>query len=187
MASACPFCKDRPLNPTRIEGDLPALGCEHCNGALLSLVSYRHWRERRPAHDDSAHDGTPLEVVDVKDTPLALQCPKCERFMTKFRLSADTRNHIDLCVHCDEVWLDQGEWRLIDSLALAGSLTRVFTQPWQSHVRQVEATRRAEERWAERLGTDYERARETLAWLKDGDNAHDVLTYLNQALDETPR
>lgn len=183
MASLCPYCKDRELNPTRIEQDLPALGCEHCGGTLLSLVSYRHWRERQPAHDAADGDAP----VEVKDTPLALQCPKCEHFMTKFRLSADTRNHVDLCVHCDEVWLDNGEWRLIDSLALAGSLTRVFTQPWQSHVRHVEAERRAEERWAERLGTDYERAREVLAWLNGRDNARDVLTYLAQALDDLPR
>ena len=183
MASTCPSCKDRPLNPMRIEGDLPALGCEHCRGTLLSLVSYRHWRERQPAHDDAPHDAP----VEVADTPLALQCPKCERFMSKFRLTADTRNHVDLCVHCDEVWLDNGEWRLIDSLALAGSLTRVFTQPWQSRVRHDEAERRAEERWAERLGADYERARETLAWLRDNAQVRDVLTYLGQALDDAPR
>ena len=184
MASQCPFCKDRPLNPTRIEQNLPALGCEHCGGTLLSLVSYRHWRERQPAHDESTAGDAPVEV---KDTPLALQCPKCEHFMTKFRLSADTRNHVDLCVRCDDVWLDNGEWRLIDRLALAGSLTRVFTQPWQAQVRHVEAERRAEERWAERLGDDYDRAHELQAWLRDHPNARDVLTYLQQVLDDLPR
>ena len=182
MASNCPSCKDRQLNPTRLEQDLPALGCEQCGGTLLSLVSYRHWRERQSTHTTEAGE-TPTEV---KDNTLALQCPKCEHFMTKFRLSADTRNQLDLCVRCDDVWLDNGEWRLIDKLALAGSLTRVFTQPWQSHVRHVEAERRAEERWADRLGADYERARQTLDWLRDNPNARDVLTYLQQVFDDLP-
>ena len=49
--------------------------------------------------------------------------------------SSDTDNFIDLCAACDDVWLDEGEWRLLRSLHPAGHLTQILTEPWQRHVR----------------------------------------------------
>ena len=127
MASHCPHCKDRNLHPSRIETDLPALSCDGCGGSLLSLVAYRHWRENQPEQVQHAAESAVLD--EVQDTSVALCCPKCRHFMTKFRVSADARNQIDLCVHCDEAWLDRGEWQLLDNLALAGRLTQCSRSP----------------------------------------------------------
>jgi Zn-finger nucleic acid-binding protein len=184
MASSCPHCKDRNLHPSRIEADLPALSCDGCGGSLLSLVAYRHWRENQPEQTigDTAEDS----LDEVKDTSIALCCPKCRHFMTKFRVSADARNQIDLCVHCDEAWLDRGEWQLLDRLALAGKLTQVFTQPWQSRVRSTEAERRAEQLWSERLGAHYARAQELREWLRSNPQAREILAYVNQVRDDIP-
>ena len=184
MASMCPHCKDRSLNHSRIEADLPALSCDGCGGSLLSLLAYRHWRESQPAHEHA--DATDAALTEVQDTSIALCCPKCQHFMTKFRVSADARNQIDLCVHCDEAWLDRGEWQLLDRLALAGKLTQVFTQPWQNRVRSTEAERRAEQRWSERLGEHYERAQQMREWLRDNPEARDILAYVNQVRDDIP-
>lgn len=184
MASHCPHCKDRNLHPSRIEADLPALSCDGCGGSLLSLVAYRHWRESQPEQAQADGDGGRLD--EVQDTSVALCCPKCRHFMTKFRLSADARNQIDLCVHCDEAWLDRGEWQLLDRLALAGRLTQVFTQPWQNRVRSTEAERRAEQLWSERLGGDYARAQELREWLRGNAQAREILAYVNQVRDELP-
>ncbi|MBL8296760.1 MAG: zf-TFIIB domain-containing protein [Rhodanobacteraceae bacterium] len=184
MASHCPHCKDRRLNPARIENDLPAMSCDGCGGSLLSLVAYRHWRESQPEHavDDVAEYG----LDEVKDTSIALCCPKCRHFMTKFRVSADAQNQIDLCVHCDEAWLDHGEWQLLDRLALAGKLTQVFTQPWQNRVRSTQAERRAEQLWSERLGPHYPRAHELREWLRRNPQAREILAYINQVRDDIP-
>lgn len=184
MASSCPHCKDRNLHPSRIEADLPALSCDGCGGSLLSLVAYRHWRESQP--EQTSGDTAEDSLDEVKDTSIALCCPKCRHFMTKFRVSADARNQIDLCVHCDEAWLDRGEWQLLDRLALAGKLTQVFTQPWQSRVRSTEAERRAEQLWNERLGTHYARAQELREWLRSTPQAREILAYLNQVRDDIP-
>lgn len=185
MASHCPHCKDRNLHPSRIETDLPALSCDGCGGSLLSLVAYRHWRENQP--QQAQHTAESAVLDEVQDTSVALCCPKCRHFMTKFRVSADARNQIDLCVHCDEAWLDRGEWQLLDNLALAGRLTQVFTQPWQNRVRSTEAERRAEQLWSERLGTDYARAQELREWLRGNAQAREILAYVNQVRDEIPR
>lgn len=184
MASNCPHCAERSLIPSRIEAELPALSCEGCGGSLLSLVAYRHWREHQP--EQPALDGSDEALDEVKDTSIALCCPKCRHFMTKFRVSADARNQIDLCVHCDEAWLDRGEWQLLDRLALAGKLTQVFTQPWQHRLRSTEAERRAEQLWSERLGDDYERAQALREWLRGNAQARHILAYLNQVRDDIP-
>lgn len=200
MAGNCPHCKDRSLAHSRIEADLPTLSCDGCGGSLLSLVTCRHWRKNtlqeapEGASGDSgdASDGIDDTIggerdpVEVEDSSIALCCPKCRRFMSKFRLSADARNQIDLCVHCDEAWLDRGEWQLLDRLALAGKLPQVFTQPWQNRVRNAEAERRSEQRWKERLGADYERAQITREWLRSHPEARTLLAFLNQVREEIP-
>jgi Zn-finger nucleic acid-binding protein len=174
MSLTCPICKDPVLEPVRIEDDLPAQGCSRCGGSLLSLVSYRNWRDHAApaAPDDSA------PRPGVTDAASALQCPKCDRLMTKYRFAADARNHIDLCGHCDEVWLDHGEWEMLERFAMTDKLSHVFTQPWQNRVRSDAAKRRVEERWREKLGADYEKARELRAWLATHPEGKELLAYL---------
>ena len=175
MALNCPVCQTPALQPAKLEDSLPVLACPGCRGTLLSLVSYRHWRER-PGSD--AAPAAPADAAAPKATLSALCCPKCARFMTKFRVSADEGNQVDLCTHCDEVWLDRGEWELLERLALAGRLTQVFTQPWQYRLRSEQAQRRAEQRWREQLGADYERAREAREWIAASPHARELLAYL---------
>ena len=114
----------------------------------------------------------------VSDAASALQCPKCDRIMTKYRFAADARNHIDLCGHCDEVWLDHGEWEMLERFAMTDKLAHVFTQPWQNRVRSDAAKRRVEDRWREKLGADYEKAREIRAWLSTHPEGKELLAYL---------
>jgi len=176
MALMCPACRDVELHPARLEDSLPALACEKCRGTLLSLVAYRHWREQPGS--DTALAAAPADATTAKDTLSALCCPKCARFMSKFRVSLDEGNQVDLCTHCDEVWLDQGEWELLERLALAGRLTQVFTQPWQHRLRSEQVQRRAEARWREQLGADYERACEVREWIAGSAHAQELLAYL---------
>jgi Zn-finger nucleic acid-binding protein len=180
--SECPSCAGSTLGPVRLgNADLPALGCGACGGALLSLITYRDWRDRggNPQASAAGTDRDSVEDVDeVRDTQSALRCPKCSRLMTKYRFSSETRNHIDLCAHCDEVWLDEGEWELLGRFALSGKLATIFTQPWQYRLRSEEAKLRAEARWAETLGDDYPRAREIRQWLSGHPKGREMLGYL---------
>jgi Zn-finger nucleic acid-binding protein len=183
--SQCPICAASPLGPVRLGGaDLPALGCGACGGALLSLITYRDWRDRSgsdaptPIANGGPDDGASDGVDEVRDTQGALRCPKCSGLMTKYRFSSEARNHIDLCAHCDEVWLDDGEWELLGRFALSAKLATIFTQPWQYRLRSEEARLRAEARWAETLGDDYARAREIRQWLSGHPKGREMLGYL---------
>jgi Zn-finger nucleic acid-binding protein len=124
-----------------IEEYLPAMGCGTCHGSLVSLLYYRHWAEtQKPATATPAAGA----VVEATDTTSAITCPKCSRIMTKYRLTGDVSNRIDVCACCDEAWLDGGEWELLESLQLDLKVTSIFTDTWQRRIRQEasEETRR---------------------------------------------
>jgi Zn-finger nucleic acid-binding protein len=179
MSLNCPTCPDIPLSPLRLEPELPAAGCGRCGGALLSLMSWRHWRERQgrvPAAGDADTASTP--APKATDSRSALRCPKCDGFMTKYRFAADSANQIDHCAHCDEVWLDRGEWALLERFAVNTDLGRVISRPFQARVRTDEAKLRQESRYREQFGTDYERARELREWLAAHPKGRDILAYL---------
>jgi len=176
MNTPCPTCANSELRDTTLDEHLPAQSCPDCRGTLLSLIAYRDWRASHAAPIDAIEDSG--EASHVDDNKAMLRCPQCKGFMTKFRFSADTRNHIDLCDRCDQVWLDHGEWRLVEQLARSGQLAKIFDANWQKKLREEQARRRGEERWAAQLGEDYARARELRAWLALHPKGKELLAYM---------
>lgn len=124
----CPKCKSKYLKATKLEQGLSAMGCVECGGASISLLYYRDWVER----SEPVSEISPSTIEeDTQDTRNAMSCPKCSKIMTKYKISGDVDNRLDLCSSCDEVWLDAGEWELIKSLELSGNMPNVFTESWQ--------------------------------------------------------
>ena len=177
MILNCPNCAaKRALESTTLDARLPALHCPECRGTLLSLIAYREWRETHAAPAQAAQDLG--EASDVADSTKLLHCPHCANYMAKFRFSSDTRNQIDLCNYCNVVWLDRGEWSLVEHLARSGQLAKVFDAKWQQRLREEQARRRAEDRWRGQLGEDYERARELRTWIALHPKGKELLAYL---------
>jgi len=177
MLSNCPSCHESELVDAELKNGLRAHTCRSCHGSFLMLQNYRTWRSGfEGAKVDSAPDLA--EPAKTTETQAMLRCPSCRGFMTKFRFSSDSRNQVDLCATCDAVWLDRGEWMLVEHLARAGLLTRVFEPGWQAKLRQEDARRRGEERWKVQLGDDYERVREWRNWLAGHDKGKELLAYL---------
>jgi Zn-finger nucleic acid-binding protein len=176
MAAPCPSCRQQLLRPILLQPGLPAHACPECSGVLLSLVAWRGWREAVPEALESLSAGS--TDAEVKDNRSALSCPKCSGFMTKYRIAAESGNHIDYCAHCEEIWLDRGEWALLARYEVAHQLSKIFTQPWQSKVRSAEARQRQEQRFRDLFGPDYERARATQEWLADHSRGRELMAYL---------
>jgi Zn-finger nucleic acid-binding protein len=158
----CPQCADSTLVHAMLTENLPAYSCGKHLGTLVSLAAYRAWRE------NTGHDrlpATPAAVADAADSVAAKKCPKCRSLMSKYRISAEKTNRLDYCPHCDEVWLDDGEWQLVEGLAMSGDFARLFTQAWQNMV-YVEVTEAMESgRLQSLLGPDYARVEELRAWI----------------------
>ena len=172
----CPHCKDQRLSPVKLEQDLPALQCGECHGSLVSLLVYRRWSETHPIVGEP--EGNIEEEAD--ETRCGLLCPKCHRLMQKFSISAESKHKIDLCTHCDEAWLDQGEWQLLKHLELADQLPSIFTQPWQHHIKQEAFAKKRLQRWQEILGDDFEKAQAFREWLNGHPHKDELLRYLNE-------
>ena len=173
----CPSCKATGLVPTMIEEYLPAMGCTSCKGSLVSLLYYRHWAEtQKPSRDEAA---PPPTAVEVSETQSAITCPKCSRIMTKFRIAGDVANRVDVCVSCDEAWLDQGEWELLESLQLSLKVTSIFSDAWQRRIRQEasESTRRAI-LWRMIGEEGAKRVEEFRDWLAQSKYRPEILAYL---------
>ncbi|MDD2759634.1 MAG: zf-TFIIB domain-containing protein [Methylomonas sp.] len=175
----CPTCKTLRLKPIKLDHDLPAEGCEQCQGALVSLLGYRIWLERHPVESQLAADRQSAGRVESEDTGHALICPKCAGLMSKYRIAAETENKIDLCVRCNEVWLDNGEWALIKSLELADKLPRIFYDSWQKQIRHNHSQALREQKFKELLGDDYDEIARIKAWIEGHPQRRTLLDFLN--------
>lgn len=179
----CPQCKHDHLPPFKLEPNLGAMRCEKCGGVLLDLVAYRLWQELHAAELTSTAD----LIADPKQPPEqgpeesmgALSCAKCQRIMLKFRYSTQTRHRLDVCSHCDEVWLQEHEWEFLKSHALHGELPKVFTDPWQRKLREQQTRQTFEQQWDQRLGEEmHAKTRDIDSWLREHPRRSAILDYL---------
>ncbi len=171
----CPNCSSYSLEPIKLQYGLSARRCGNCAGLLIDLLAYRDWAEN---FVDSVPKDIP-ELEEVEDNAKALLCPKCSKIMLKYRMDGHLDNRVDLCASCDEAWLDNGEWELLDSLALQGKLSKIFTEPWQRHIREESAEQAFQERFEKTLGQeDYQKLLETKSWIKNHSNKTDLIRFL---------
>jgi Zn-finger nucleic acid-binding protein len=175
----CPQCADSPLVHAMLTESLAGYSCGNCLGTLVSLVAYRAWRERAGKH--ALQPAAPaIADTTAADSIGAKRCPKCRSLMSKYRISADRDNRLDYCAHCEEIWLDDGEWQLIESLVASGELTKVFTQAWQRAVRADVTGTMEERRLRELLGADYDRFIEFARWLDAQPAKQEMLAQLSR-------
>ena len=174
----CPQCDHSVLVHTLLTDNLAGYSCGKCLGTLVSLVAYRAWREGSAAR--ALNGATPVAVPDgdTPDSTAAKKCPKCRSLMSKYRINADKANRLDYCPHCEEIWLDNGEWELVEGLVVAGDFARVFTQAWQYAVRSGVTGAMEEQRLRELLGADYERFSEFSRWLESQPAKQELVAQL---------
>jgi Zn-finger nucleic acid-binding protein len=174
----CPRCQNSVLQPTMIEELLPAMSCEQCEGSLVSLLYYRHWAETQKPTEAPAQSAP--EAVPTNDATSALQCPKCARIMTKYKVSGSVANRLDLCSSCDEAWLDRGEWALLESLQLSRRIPAIFADCWQRRIRHEMSEEARSASLKRAIGEDGAATVEAFrAWLREHrQHKSDVLAYL---------
>jgi Zn-finger nucleic acid-binding protein len=177
----CPRCKTPDLLPTLIDEYLPAMGCATCQGSLVSLLYYRHWAETQKPATTAPATGEAEDAADVDtdDTASALACPKCGRFMTKYKVAGTVSNRVDVCNSCDEGWLDRGEWELLERLQLSHRIPAILTDEWQRRIRHElsEESRRAT--LARSIGTDAaDKVEQFRTWLGETGHKPEIMVYL---------
>jgi Zn-finger nucleic acid-binding protein len=174
----CPQCADSPLVHAMLTENLAAHACGKCLGTLVSLVAYRAWRESVAGRGARRDTAAAIPDVDAPDSVGAKKCPKCRSIMSKYRVTAEKSNRLDYCPHCEEIWLDEGEWQLVEGLVISGEFARVFTQSWQYAVRSHITDAMEEQRLRESLGADYERVLQFAQWLQQQPARQEILAVL---------
>jgi len=176
--ATCPKCQDTELRHTLIAGNLTAHSCGRCTGLLISLIGYRRWRE---VHYHSTADAEAVKVnCETPDTKNAIACSRCRTVMIKYRISARSDHRIDYCASCEDIWLDGGEWELIENLVGSKHLARIFTQPWQHRIRLETVDIMRSDRLESSFGKDFEKIRDLKDWLDKHPAREEVLAYLQR-------
>lgn len=174
----CPQCKGYHLEPKQLENGLIAAGCIKCGGALLSLNNYRFWSDNQAKEAVDKVSVDPITDLAEGDEK-AKSCPKCSRIMSKFKIGLKTANKLDLCTHCDEAWLDKGEWRLLKQLELHGQLPKIFTDSWQRELRKESMQNLVKKRYVDMMGeSDFDKVQVFKDWLHQHPNKEEIKQYL---------
>lgn len=171
----CPSCNGYNLKPIKLEFGLPARICSKCGGLLINLLSYRNWLDTAPEEIPLPQDAK----IEAEEKVKPYFCKKCARIMLKYKISAESNNHIDLCTNCDEAFLDHGEWNILKYLKLHKKLAKIFTDPWQRKIATETENKNMENRFNEMLGsTDYQKLKETKAWIQSHEKSSDLIRYI---------
>ncbi|CAA0107507.1 Uncharacterised protein [BD1-7 clade bacterium] len=170
----CQTCAGYALKPVELAPGLIAAQCSKCDGASIAMLNLRFWIEQQPQDPPSASS----EVMDVDDVVGARQCAKCQRLMTKYRVSNAINNRLDVCHSCDEVWFDKGEWQAIVNAGLITDLPAKLTDAGQRALREADRLAREKAFFAQAIGEGFDRVDEFRDWLRDHPNAPEIRRYL---------
>ena len=86
---------------------------------------------------------------------------------------------VDRCASCGGVWLDRGEWDILRRAGLHSLIHLICDDAWQRRVRQQEQAAAAADRLRAALGdADFDRLKQTWAWLADHPSAELLMSYL---------
>ncbi|NKF50464.1 hypothetical protein G3R49_07755 [Shewanella sp. WXL01] len=173
----CTSCKNGALFPSFIDGQFRAHTCSNCGGNWILIEDYIAWKEQNPDYQFS--DNISFEESDATDSKQALLCPKSGAIMRKFKISAGNEHRLDYSAAVGGIWLDKGEWELLKSEGLAGSLNSVVTQSWQRNIRQQTTKQSLTELYQTKFGNEgYSKVKQMREWLSAQENKADLRAYL---------
>lgn len=176
----CPCSGQGALRPRTLSDQLDARQCEACEGTVLSLQTYRRWRDRPECLSVEMPDLMIHGLLAVEDSPGARACPTCNRLMQRLRVSTDLPDfRIDRCAHCQLVWFDRGEWEALAHSGLAHRLDEVLADGWQRQLRQEDLRARREAVLRERHGDAcIDELTRIRAWLDEQAQPDELLALL---------
>lgn len=173
----CTACDNGSLTPSFIDGLFRAHTCTNCAGNWILIEDYAAWRERHPDYE-FAKD-IQFEEEQAVEKKEAMLCPVTHTIMRKFKISAKSSHRLDYCSAIGGLWLDKGEWDLLKSGGLAGSLNALVTDTWQRKIREDSAKEHLADIYRDKFGDEvYNKVKETREWLQSQPNKADLRAYL---------
>jgi Zn-finger nucleic acid-binding protein len=178
MITTCPVCKESTLSNHELEPNLYSSQCRKCNGYWISADQYDKWMK---LHGENLPEKPPEEGLNLLsgETTGARFCPECKYILIKYRVGHQVGFSLNRCGHCGGIWFDQNEWEIMKSRNLHDDVHLVFSEPWQSAIREEEHKAAMDDIWREQLGeTDLSEIRRIKTWLDKHPKSGELRAYL---------
>jgi len=173
----CTSCNNGVLKETHLEADFWAHTCSSCGGNWILIEEFSVWKDANSDYNFS--NDILVEETEITDSKKALICPSSGIIMRKFKISATNEHKIDYSSRVGGVWLDKGEWELLKSEGLAGSLNSILTNHWQAQIKQTNALTNFSDLYLEKFGSEnYKKAKEFRDWLTNHELKSDLKAYV---------
>ena len=153
----CPKCKNVMLLDGSLDGKFAVKYCQECKGTWIPASEYEAWQAHQPYTPVvPASLSQPLNVNFVQspfDTKAAL-CPECQRYLSRAKVNLKTPFYVERCTYCRGIWCDYGEWDVLERLGLHTTIEQLFSNEWQTQVRERQFSEQERQATIEKLGSE---------------------------------
>jgi Zn-finger nucleic acid-binding protein len=208
--NACPSCKSARLAQDDLEPGLKARHCPHCRGHWIPFAEYLPWIEGGARTGEATLIDKPSELFDSGGQSVAEPivtssarsataapgpaparvklCPECGRFLRRYQLDLNLEIEVERCGGCAGVWCDRGKWARLRQTGAHSRLHFLFSDSWQSKLKEEQARKRQEDRVRSILGdADFERVRLFKAWVDSHPQRATLRAFLAEDFESKPR
>ncbi|MDR2111871.1 MAG: hypothetical protein LBQ62_02025 [Candidatus Accumulibacter sp.] len=174
----CPCAPRAQFEPHDLADGLSARRCPKCQSVVLALKDYLPWIER---HYSDRPTAEPAPMPGRETPSKARLCPSCQRVMARYRTGDANSFWLDFCPICGIVWLDGGEWELLEQSGLASYLDIILTERWQKNIQSRRTSSFRDDLLRERFGAAFSEILRIRDWLNRQANRHDILAFLSES------
>ena len=154
----CPKCKKTSLKSVKLNKNLSAYQCQQCEGNWINGDTYKVWQSSGLSSyiknkltwiDKNIENFTP-SPLDTK----ASFCPECRQYLARGKVSVNPIFYIERCPQCKGIWCDGGEWEILNKLNIHGQINKLFSNEWQSSIREKQHEKQEKQALIDKIGED---------------------------------
>jgi Zn-finger nucleic acid-binding protein len=175
----CPVCKNYSLAADEPEKGLITQHCSHCGGRWIASYQYWKWKEAsgKSLPEKPAEAG---EALPVEDSTQAKLCPECGHFLRRYPVGHGIAFGLDRCGNCGGTWFDHNEWENLKRRNLHDDVHKIFSEIWQSQVRDTEHQQAMTAFYREKFGeADYQKMLEIKEWIDNHPHQAELKAFLH--------
>jgi Zn-finger nucleic acid-binding protein len=185
----CPKDRNSEMVEAVLSGGLYVYQCPTTRGNWIPRAEYDAWL--------SGQWLEPLDLLDLvqrlrmvyfqpssEDTKAAL-CPETGHILVRAKVQTPAPFYVERSAQSGGIWLDSGEWEVLESVGLSTHIDDLFSLDWQAAVRAAQLLDRQRQAIIDKLGpTVALQIFELADVLKDHPNGDFGVAYLMQQFDK---
>jgi Zn-finger nucleic acid-binding protein len=137
--------------------DLAVKYCQECKGTWIPAKEYEAWQTDQIGNPQRSEVPSGTLNVDFVLSPFdtkAALCPECQRYLSRAKVNLKTPFYVERCMQCRGIWCDYGEWEVLEQLGLHTTIEQLFSNEWQSRVRERQFLDQERQATIDKLGSE---------------------------------